>query len=235
MAFSQSALQTRIELSPREMLAISEAISREFAPRFTRSDAAAPKPVTFSVRELLAISQEISREFSPRPVAQRSSLVLLPIDPRRLHAYWQLDESSLSTGLYTEPKPVVDEQKPVADEPLMLRIFKQSPPALETTDQTEAPSWFDIPIDRCQNRREVILPADMAVAGATYRAAIGISHGDHDFTTFAVSNVADIPNPRRRRDNSGLSDIIAQFILPNGHVSSSMGKAASHPEIKGSR
>ncbi|MDD1621249.1 MAG: DUF4912 domain-containing protein [Methylococcaceae bacterium] len=216
------------------MLAISQAISREFAPRFTGRDAAVLKPMAFSVRELLAISQEISREFSPRPVEHRSSLVLLPIDPRRLHAYWHLNESSFSTGLNTDAKPVADEQQSAAAEQLTLRVFKQFPQAIETINLAEPPSWIDIPVDSGQCRQEVILPAESAFAGGTYRAEIGVSHGKHDFTALAVSNAAVLPSPQLQR-GGGLSDIIAQFSVPISPASSPIGKAASHPEIRGSQ
>lgn len=228
MAFLQSAHQTRIELSPPEMLAISQAISREFAPRFTRSDAADLRPMAFSVQELLAISQEISREFSPRPVENRPSLVLLPIDPRRLHAYWHLNHSSLSTGLITDSKPVADEQ-------LTLRVFKQSPLSAEPTCQPEPPGWIDVPVDSEQCRLEVILPDDMAVASAIYRAEIGICRGDHDFTALAASNTAAIPNPPIRRDDFCTPGVMAQFSVPNSPASSPIGKATSQPEIRGSQ
>lgn len=238
MAFLQSALQTRIDLSPREMLAISRAISREFAPRFARSDAECPTSITFSAKELLSISQEISREFSPRPIENRSSLVLLPIDPRRLHAYWHLAEHSLrvaSKPIADEPKSVVDQPKPVVEEQLTLRIFTQSNSLVKTTGKPEAPSWFDIPINNAQIRQDIVLPADADATSKTYTAALGVRHGDHDFNVFAYSNTAAIPNSQScRRDNTTLSDVIAQFIMPNMNASSSIGKAASNPD-KGSR
>ncbi len=219
------------------MLAISQAISREFAPRFTGRDTTDLKPMAFSVQELLTISQEISREFSPRPVEHRSSLVLLPIDPRRLHAYWHLNDSSLSASLNTDSKPVANQQQPVADEQVTLRVFKQSPPAIETINQAEPSSWIDIPVDSGQCRQEVILPAESAesaVEGASYRAEIGISHGKHDFTALAVSNAAVLPNPQLQR-GGGLSGIIAQFSVPISTASSPIGKATSHLEIRGSQ
>lgn len=234
MAFLKSAPQTRIEISPREMLAISQAISREFAPRFAKADAERPSPMTFSAQELLAISQEISREFSPRPVENRSSLVLLPIDPRRLHAYWHLVEPGLraaSKSMADEPKSVVDEPKPVVEEQLTLRIFTQPNPSVKTTDKPEQSGWFDVPINSAQCRQDILLPIDTAMSRSTYCAAIGISHGDHNFVALAYSNTAAMPNPTVNPDNSGLPDSMAQFIMPNMNASSSTGKAVPHQEI----
>ncbi len=237
MAFLQSAHQARIAMSSREMLAISLAISREFAPRFTKADSERSCPVTFSAQELLAISQEISREFGPRPIENRSSLVLLPIDPRRLHAYWHFADHNLNTAskpVSGEQKSVSNEQKTVVEEQLILRVFKQSKPLDKTADWPEKPNWFDIPIDRVQRRQDIVLPNDTSTICSTYSAAIGVSHGEQDFIALAYSNTAAIPNPTVNPDNSG-PDVMAQFIMPHMNASSSLGKAVPHQEITESR
>ncbi|WP_157199691.1 hypothetical protein, partial [Methylomonas koyamae] len=66
---------------------ISLEISRGFAPRRFRAGGRAATS-GFSPQELFNISQQISREFAPRADARAPgapSLVLLPVDPRRLH------------------------------------------------------------------------------------------------------------------------------------------------------
>lgn len=232
MAFSQSAPQTRIDLSPRELLAISQSISREFAPRFGRDEAigtgsASSKSAAFSVRELLAISEEISREFAPRPIQSRSSLVLLPIDPRRLHAYWLLGTSSVKTELNT----LADNPKSVAEEQLTLRVFRQDEPSLTSNEAAKPECWFDIAVAPAQTRQEIVLPSEVALAGAKYCAVIGVSHGGEDFTAIAYSNVANVPSPQVVREVINLPDGIAQFMLPFMNASSSLIKDGPKQEL----
>jgi hypothetical protein len=226
MAFLQSEPRTRIELSGQEMLAISHAINNEFAPRFTKHNTVCAGSMTFSVQELLAISQEISREYAPRTAENSTRLVLLPVDPHRLHAYWHLAENSLN------PSPKLAEE-----DQLTLRIFKQADhPSPETTNVAEqAPHWFDIPIDKAQNRQEVIVPADTDFADAKFSAAIGESRGEQGFTVLAYSNSTDIPSPRLYQDDAGLSGALAQFIMPAMNASSPRGKAAPVEQNKDSR
>ncbi|MGZ4959055.1 MAG: DUF4912 domain-containing protein [Methylomonas sp.] len=234
MAFLQSALQTRVEISPREMLAISQAISREYAPRFAKADVECTSPITFSAQELLAISEEISREFSPRPVKNRASLVLLPVDPGRLHAYWNLAEqsfSAVSKPLGDAKKSDADEKTPIVEEHLTLRIFTQPNPSVKTTDKPMHSSWFDIPINSSQCHQDIQLPIGACITRSTYSAAIGIAHDEHDFIALAYSNTAAIPNPTFDPDKCGLSDSMAQLIMPYMKASSSIAKTASHQEM----
>lgn len=215
MAFLQSA--PRIELSPQEMLVISRTIRREFAPRFVRRDAVCSRPMTFSPQELLDISREISREFAPCPAENRSKLVLLPVDPRRLHAYWHLAENGVSLI-----------PKPAADERLTLRVFMQPEPPLQTGQIAEEPHWFDVAVDKARSRQEVTLPAEAATS--TYRAAIGLSREDGGFAALAYSNSADTPAPRPHPDDSGLSAAVSRFIMPSLNVSSPTGKTSPNQE-----
>lgn len=217
MAFLQSA--PRIELSPQEMLVISRTISREFAPRFVRRDAVCSRPMTFSPQELLDISREISREFAPCPAENRSKLVLLPVDPRHLHAYWHLAENGVSPS------------KPSADERLTLRVFMQPEPPLQTAQTgqiAEEPRWFDVAVDKARGRQEVTLPAEAATS--TYRAALGLSREDGGFAALAYSNSADMPAPRPHPDDSGLSAAVSRFIMPSLNASSPTGKTSPNQE-----
>ena len=223
MAFLQSEPRTRIILSAPEMLAISQIISREFSPCFTKRDAVSARTMTFTAQELLSISREVSREFAPRSAENRSNLVLLPVDAHRLHAYWHLAENRPNAAT-----------KPAAEEKLILRIYKDPSAQLETADGVEEPLWFDIAIGSGESRREVILPADtdtvFANTSSTYSAAIG-AIGDHGFTAVVCSNNAEIPKPRPRWDNSRLSAAVSRFIMPRMNDSSPAGKKVSHQEI----
>lgn len=232
MAFSQLALRTRIDFSPRELLVISQTISREFAPRFVKDGAGVPvgvvsNTVAFSARELLAISEEISREFAPRPIGNLANLVLMPIDPRHLHAYWQLGAPSDNSAIVT---PAI-EQKQVIEGNLTLRIYRpvEAHPDAGTRSQSEP--WFDVEVSPKQNRRVIELPIEAVLAGSRFCAAIGVRRGEDEFAALAYSNVANVPGPLVIRDNVDLPGSMVQFILPNLNASSSLVKAAPKQEL----
>lgn len=218
MAFLQSEPQARIELSPKEMLAISRAINREFAPRFAMPEIASARSMAFSPQELLAISQEISREFAPRSAENHAGLVLMPVDPLRLHVYWQLPEYRV----YASP------DKPVKNENLTLRIFKQSiEPFTDQATTPMEPAWFDVAIDSSQNNREVVLPVERFNECPVYRAVIGTQTSDQDFEALLYSNTADIPTLPVPKNRETLPPAVSKFIMPAVNASSPIGKALS--------
>lgn len=223
MAFLQSEPRTRIDLSSREMLAISRAISREFAPRFAKSEVVSKKAPAFSTQELLSISQEISREFAPRPPDGRANLVLLPVDPFKLHVYWQLPEFRIKAI----PKAAA------ADLQLTLRLFKQTPTpprALETAPAE--PAWFDVTIDAGRSSQQVALPTESAASASVsvYCAALGTVGQDRSFEALVYSNNADIPAlPTPRREES-IPSAVSGVIMPAMNGSSPVASAPSSPK-----
>lgn len=206
-----------MDLSPQDLLAISQAISREFAPRYAALKRGDPA-IKFCAQELLTISQEITREFAPRPAANQTRLVLLPVAPRRLHAYWHVADKPAN----------VKKQPPDSVSHLTLRIFPQPEQSVQTLDNPQVPSWFDIVVDYPQGQQDVILPeSGMSDAGA-YGAAIGETREeDQRFTPFAYSNIALNPQPRQNEDRLAVSGAMMQFIMPAVKLSSSTGKNAS--------
>lgn len=222
MASSRSTSESRLQLSAEEMRDISLEISRGFAPRRFRAGGRAATS-GFSPQELFNISQQISREFAPRADARAPgapSLVLLPVDPRRLHAYWQLPEPPLVPA--DEPT-----ESPAAAEPaLTLRIYRQAEAADSGKDQAETrPAWFDLPVSGQSSQQRIALPEQLATAAGYYQAAIGHLDQYKEFTALAYSNPAAVAEVA---DAAGewLPPAIAQFVMPAG--------AGSLPSLAGS-
>lgn len=221
MASSRSTSQSRLQLSAEEMRDISLEISRGYAPRRFRAGGRAATS-GFSPQELFNISQQISREFAPRADARAPgapSLVLLPVDPRRLHAYWQLPEPPRQA-----PADVPAEPPAAAEPALTLRIYRQPEAADGAEDQAASrPAWFDLPVSGQSSQQRIALPEQLATAAGYYQAAIGHLDQYKEFTALAYSNPAAVAEAA---DAAGewLPPAIAQFVLP-AEVGSSAGSA----------
>ena len=144
MTFSYSRYNPQFKLSPKEMLEISQEINREFAPEFSSKK---PEPASqhkLSPKELFEISEEIRLDFAPKASNNTQELVLLPVDPDHLYAYWNLGDDKLNTT-----------QKNDSGNQLTLRIY---PEPNKNTDKLKTKSWFDVAIDSAQAQQKVILP-----------------------------------------------------------------------------
>ncbi len=175
MTFLHSGYNSKINLSAKDMLEISQEISRDFTPCFSSRMPERVKTIRLSPRELLDIGEEIGRNFAPKVSYKASELMLLPVDPGHLYAYWHLDEKQQTLA----PAPIKD-----CDEQLTLRIYSQ-PEQDNAAKQT--PTWFDVAIDSPKNRQQVSLPSP--VDETAYSAAIGKCCADDSFITFAHSNL----------------------------------------------
>ncbi len=196
------------------MLDISLWINREFAPRFTTPMLKNTLALSFAAQELLSISAEISREFTPLTRGVSANLVLLPIDPQHLHAYWRIEQRSPSAQSALKPP-----------EPLTLRIFTQPSVPVESTVVIEEPAWFDIRINQAERHQAIELPGKTAFSGA-FNAALGVRQGEQDFTPILVSNSIEMPKlswvgAAPDQEKAVLSSAIAQFIMPAASGSSS--------------
>ena len=105
MPLSSAKFRNRIKLSRQEMCGISQAISRDFSPRFMAGKATGNRETQFSSQELLEISQQISREHAPSRANHPSGLVLLAVSPKRLHAYWHITKQRLIQALKRVERP----------------------------------------------------------------------------------------------------------------------------------
>ncbi|MGZ5013307.1 MAG: DUF4912 domain-containing protein [Methylobacter sp.] len=178
MTFLHSGYNSKINLSASEILEISQEISRNFTPCFSSERPKLAEKIRLSPKELLDIGDEISRSFAPKASHNISEIILLPVDPGHLYAYWNLGENRENSVPDNEDKS-----------PLTLRIYSQSEQEQATT---ETVAWFDIAIDSPSTRQQVSLPSP--VNETTYSAAIGTCCEDDSFIAFAHSNIIHAPH-----------------------------------------
>jgi len=193
MTFEDVEPRSPIELTRDEMQAISAEISLKFSPEksaltMARSwpREAAPLPAAvlpdeahvggFSHRELQAIGQDISQRFAPKAVNSTPELLLLPVDPHHLYAFWE-------TGANAHP---------AAQQPLTLRIYWR-PDAAQASSRSNI--WCDIPADSPAHRKKVRLPID----DTYYSATLGTLQPDRTLDVLAQSNLVHVPTAPNRK------------------------------------
>ncbi len=170
MAFLHSGYNSKINLSAEEMLEISQEISRNFTPCFSSPMPELAEKIRLSPSELLDIGEKIGRDFAPKPACNIAGLMLLPVDPGHLHAYWSLGENR--------------EISSPANDQLTLRVYSQ---ADEESAVPETASCFDIAIGHSMTHQQVPLPGRLD--DTAYSAAIGKCGADDGFIEFARSNI----------------------------------------------
>ena len=157
--------------------------------------------IKLTSQELLDISQDISHDYAPAAVSTIHELVLLPVDPYHLYAYWNLDENK-----------VHETQKGAVGNNLALRVFWLPD---EKSDMSKTKLWFDVDIHKSQNQIKVRLPIDETA----YSAVIGNRFLDHSYVAFAQSNVIHVPRgrmvPEQGKEDSSLTKIKPQITKPN--------------------
>jgi len=134
--------------------------------------------IQLSADEILAISQTITQAYMPSSAATEPELVILPVDPYHLYAYWHLEE----TGAITKAK---------AEEcgTLALRIYWHPEPVQKSS---VSKLWFDVTVKKPQDQQKVQLPID----ATEYSAVIGRRYADHSFAALAISNSIHVPRGR---------------------------------------
>jgi len=173
MTFLHTGHNSKVNLSAKEMLEISQEISRDFTPCFSSQMPELEKKIRLSPRELLDIGKEIGRDFAPKVSANTSELTLLPVDPGHLYVYWHVAEDKEMAVSASDDK-----------DQLTLRIYSQ-PDEEKTAAETAA--WFDVAIDSPSAQQQVSLPS--AVDNTAYSAAIGKCCADDSFIALAHSNI----------------------------------------------
>lgn len=134
--------------------------------------------LTISSQEIQHISQNISRTYHPLQFSQAEplnfpQLIILPIDPYHLHAYWRI------AGATPVPQ--------VRNSPLILRLFWQ----FDWVDaQDHQRPWFDVGIVSEHANAKIKLPA----AGAIYTAAIGQCDNNGGFIVHVHSQPVTMPS-----------------------------------------
>ena len=172
MTFLHSEYNSKINLSAKEMLEISQEINRDFTPCFSNVMPELPKKIRLSPKELLDIGEKISRDFAPKLSLNLPELTLLPVDPSHLYAYWNLGEN-----------PLPDTN---GSDQLTLRIYPQQ----QSADSETLP-WFDVAVDSPKAQQQIPVPCP--VDETVYSAAIGKYCVDDRFVILAHSNIIHAP------------------------------------------
>lgn len=175
--------------------------------------------IKLTPEEMFEISQTISREFAPDLTSHSPELVLLPVDPYHLYAYWSLGDSK-SSAL----------SKADSGQYLILRIYWQPD---RNADTCNSKIWFDIAINAPQPRRKVRLPID----GTAYSAILGLLYPDNSFSVIARSNIVNVPRdkmtpPRvQRKENIAIAQIKPQSNRPTyEEVTGAPAAGVNYPE-----
>jgi hypothetical protein len=213
---SYSKYNPKMKLTPTELLEISREINQEFAPVFSVKK---PEPAgqdALSPQAMLEISEEIRQDFAPKASDKTPKLVLLPVDPEHLYAYWNLGEDKLNAP-----------QKNTAD-PLTLRIY----PASDKNAAITKP-WFDVAVADSRAQQPVFL--SMQTHAAAYRATLGNRHHDNSLAPLAYSNVTPIPRgkaqPNHIKDNQPVFKAMPPFVKTGTGAASYRHSSASGQSI----
>ena len=127
-----------------------------------------------SQQGLLDISEEIAQSYAPHDTHHQAELVLMPVDPVNLYAYWNLKDS--------DTENIIEH----VDKQLALRIY--SLPELNN-DPGHIKLSFDIKVAGFQNQQQVHLP----LAAAAYSAVIGEITADHSFSPLVTADTIHVP------------------------------------------
>ncbi|NOQ13940.1 MAG: DUF4912 domain-containing protein [Methyloprofundus sp.] len=136
-----------------------------------------------SQQDLLDISKEIIQTYAPHEPHYQPELVLMPVDPINLYAYWKLKDNK------------TDDANKHVDKQLLLKIY--SIPEISEHSNTLQFS-FEIKVDGFRNQQKVHLP----VAATAYSAVIGEINADNSFSTLATANTIHVPRENPVSDNN---------------------------------
>ncbi|WP_428352983.1 DUF4912 domain-containing protein [Methyloprofundus sp.] len=127
-----------------------------------------------SQQGLLDISEEITQSYAPHDNHHQPELVLMPVDPNHLYAYWNLQVNE------------TDQTTEHVNKPLALRVY--SIPEL-SADPSNIKLSFDIEIQDFQKQQKIPLPA----AASAYSAVIGELNPDNSFSALVSSDTIHVP------------------------------------------
>lgn len=192
--FSSSVSIFPIRLSPRELLEISQEISRNYAPAASVNTPRLTAGIRLSPPEILEISEEISRQYRPKIFTDTPNLVLLPVDPEHLYAYWQPGRARIASASPDDCREIV------------LRIYPQPDESTRTIK-----SWFDVVIDNSRKQQKVFLPRQGKASA--YSAAIGERCADDCLEVLATAGPVQVPGLSRGPYQSGKVAIFPEPML----------------------
>lgn len=157
-----------------------------------------------SQQDLRDISEDITQAYAPHETHHQPELVLMPVDPINLYAYWNLKENE------------TDNEIKHIDKQLALRVYS-IPELSEHSSQLQLS--FDINVSGFRNQLKVHLP----VAATAYSAVIGEINADNSFSALAISDTIHVPreNPVSENSNNDNGNTLAinqalenNFVMP---------------------
>jgi len=137
-----------------------------------------------SQQDLIDISEKITQAYALDDSHIQSELVLMPVDPVTLHAYWNI-KNNITSNLGTQ---------------LIMRVY--SDPMLSEHPSSLKLS-FDIKLLSLQGQQTVSVP----VAATAYSAVIGEINADNSFRVLVASEIIHVPREAPAPINS-LNDYI---------------------------
>jgi hypothetical protein len=173
MAYPAIFSSARVMFKPEEIFAISEEISRNYAPLILAKPAGLSRRIALSTNELFEISQEISRKYTPKLNAGTPRVVMMPIDPDHLFVSWNL--KAAENDLASPDNSTRQER--------ILRIR----PVKSENHTNSAESWFDVSVTPSSNRETVTIPVEYKAN--SYTATLGEINREQQFTVLAESKV----------------------------------------------
>ena len=215
MTLTHSRYNPKIRLLPDEMLEISQEISQKFTPNLTTRVTSPDYQRNPSPEEMFAISEEIRQRFAPKASDNTKEIVLLPVDPSHLYAYWNLDDDKLNTA-----------QNNDSGNQLILRIYSESK---KNADITKTKPWFDVVVESTQAQQKISLPS--RTPETAYSATIGKRYPDNSLAPFASTNITHVPlgkvTPDQIKERQLVFEPTPQFIKPNREISTYTNNSAS--------
>ncbi len=154
-----------------------------------------------SQQDLLDISEEITQAYAPDDSHIQSELVLMPVDPVTLHAYWNI-KNNTTINLGTQ---------------LIMRVY--SDPTLSEHPSSLKLS-FDIKLSSFQGQQTVSVP----VAATAYSAVIGEINSDNSFRVLVASEIIHVP----RETPVTISDAVPAIDGESAIVSVNTGADNTH-------
>lgn len=184
------------------MLAIDNQIRRDYRSRHYSRFAGKRPRLTLSSQDMLSISEEIRRDYAVhklyRPVQPASKIVLLPIDPGHLHAYWHLDD---------------EHRRLKKDQVMMLRVHGTPEEAVNSDPMRD---WFDLSVEPDCSQQQLTLPENMA--GNHFWVELGWAQDDARFEPVVCSETVFAP-----RTPEVIREIKARRLTKNTAIKTASG------------
>ena len=134
-----------------------------------------PPPEDITQEEMLRYSAEILSLFPPPP--DRTELVLMEVDPFRMHAYWHVDVIDLTQAL---------RESGSAESPLVVRMYEVSG---DTQAEAQASFVFDLEVEENVTNRYITVRK----SGRSYEAQLGVRKADGTLVHLVSSERVYLP------------------------------------------